>query len=520
MTDIIGNRTIPLLLQEMTSLHPQKTFVVFEDKEEVSYSLTYEEFTDKVCRLANAFQTRGIKKGDKILLHLPNSMDFMISWFAITSLGAIMVPTNILSTEDEIAYLFEHSESKLVITEDEYVYKFASFYDRLNGLFLSRSNGQSEHGVCLQRIIEQTEPLSQFPDVSSNDIASILYTSGTTSKPKGVLITHANYLFAGEVMSKTLRISPDDRVLVVLPIFHGNGQYYLSMPALTAGASIAITEVFSASNYFKQAKRLQATVGSLFAAPLKMILKKPYDPTDAKNGLRLIIFAQSITNDQLHTFKDRYRVPLRQLYGMTETVGTPLINSLDGHYNNESIGRPILGYSVKLVDENNHEVPDGEEGQITVSGIPGRTIMKGYFNNEEATNSTIKDGWLHTGDIARKNHDDGYFYFVDRKKDMIKRSGENVAASEVEDIINEHEAVFESAIVGVPDEIKDESIHAFVILKDGYKPSSQEIIDFCKTKLAKFKVPSAVHFMEEFPRTSVGKIQKHQLKKFIPTRGT
>ncbi|MDQ0163356.1 class I adenylate-forming enzyme family protein [Bacillus alveayuensis] len=515
MRDIIGNKTIPKRLEEMTHIYPNKTFVVFEDQNEATVSLTYEEFTDQVRRLAQALQNYGIQKGDKVLLHLPNSMDFMISWFAITSIGGIMVPTNILSTANEIAYLLEHSETKLVITETDYVDKFASFQKRLNGIFLSRSYEDRHDGVSLQKLIDQTEPLKTFPDLSSDDVAAILYTSGTTSKPKGVLVTHANYIYAGEIMSKSLRMSPEDRVLIVLPIFHGNGQYYMSMPALSVGASIAITERFSASKYFKQAKRLQATVGSLFAAPIKMILKKPYDPHDAEHSLRLIVFAQSVTIEQLQAFEDRYRVPLRQLYGMTETIGTPLINPLDGNYDNLSIGLPSIGYQVKLVDDNGMEVPDGETGQIVVSGVPGRTIMKGYFQNEEATNKTIIDGWLYTGDLAKKDPTNGYFYFVDRKKDMIKRAGENVAASEVESVIHQHEAVFESAVIGIPDEIRDEAIHAFIVLKNGYDISPQEIIDFCTERLSAFKVPEAVHFIEEFPRTSVGKIQKHQLKNYI-----
>lgn len=518
MTDIIGNRTIPQLLKEMATLYPKKTFVVFEDQQEKTSSLTYEEFLDKVRRLARALQQYGIQKGNKVLLHLPNGIDFMISWFSVTSIGAVMVPTNVLSTAEEMAYLLEHSETKLVITEKEYVHKFTRFRDQLNGLFLARSE-EDDYGVSLQNIIHDTEPLTAFPRLSSDDIASILYTSGTTSKPKGVLLTHANYIYVGEIMSKTLRMSPDDRVFIVLPMFHGNGQYYLAMPALTVGASIAIAERFSASRYFQQAKRLRATVGSLFAAPLKMILKKPYRSADAEHSLRLIIFAQSITREQLREFEQRYRVSLRQLYGMTETVGTPLINPLDGYYNNISMGRPTIGYRVKLVDENGHEVKDGEAGQIIVNGIPGRTIMKGYFHNEEATRSTIKDGWLYTGDVARKDPNDGFFYFVDRQKDMIRRAGENVAAGEVEEVINQCEGVFESAVIGVPDEIRDEAIHAFVIAKDGYDLSEQEIIDVCKQKLAKFKVPEAIHFVDEFPRTSVGKIQKHELKKFLYEKG-
>ncbi|MCF8568400.1 AMP-binding protein, partial [Alicyclobacillus tolerans] len=348
--------------------------------------------------------------------------------------------------------------------------------------------------------------------VRPEDVASMLYTSGTTSNPKGVLITHANYVHAGEVMSKSIRLSPDDRQFIVLPLFHANAQYYSTMSALTVGASIALTERFSASRYFKQAKRANATVGSLFAAPIRMILRQPYDPKDADNPLRTVWFAQTITPAQLEEFERKFDVKLLQLYGMTETVSTPLMNPIDGVRKNMGIGRPVLGAEVKLVDDSGQEVPPGEVGQILVKGVPGRTLMQGYFNNSSATQDALREGWLYTGDNARMD-EEGYFYFVDRLKDMIKRSGENVAAGEVEKVILEHPAVFDCAVIGVPDEVRDESIVAYVILREGQTANPEGILDFCRQRLAKFKVPEAIEFIGELPRTSVGKIQKHVLRK-------
>ncbi|WP_250642683.1 class I adenylate-forming enzyme family protein [Aeribacillus pallidus] len=364
----------------------------------------------------------------------------------------------------------------------------------------------------MDHLIEKAE--GDIPPISlkSDDIVSIMYTSGTTSKPKGCMITHANYLYTGEAVSKTLNFTPEDRALIVLPLFHGNGQYYLFMPALTVGASVAITERFSASQYFKQAKRLHATVGSLFAAPIRMILAQRFDEADKENPLRLIIFAQSVTPEQLQEFEQKYNVPLLQLYGMTETVAPPLMNPLYGQKDNTGIGKPILSAEVKLVDEAGKEVPVNKPGQIIVKGIPGRTIMKGYFKNEKATNETIQDGWLYTGDNAIMT-ENGYFYFVDRKKDMIKRAGENVAAMEVENVIMEHPDVYEAAVIGVPDEMRDEAIKAFVILKEGRQTTEQELIEHCRNRLSKFKIPNTIEFVKDFPRTSVGKIQKHLLRK-------
>lgn len=503
--------SVNALLKEKINLHPEKEFISFEDSKGTIEKLSYLEFGHRVEKLAAILGKYGIGKGDKVLLHLPNGTAFMVSWFAVLSIGAVMVPTNILSPEEEMKYLVLHSDSKLIISEKSYEKKFNAF--DLPILFSRLALG--EQGASFEKMIDEVEGAFSFPDIAGQDAAAILYTSGTTSKPKGVVLTHRNYLHTAEKMAGQLSFEQDDRALIVLPMFHGNGQYYMAMPALYAGASVAITESFSASKYIKQAKRLGATVGSLFSAPIKMILKKAYDPADAENPLRLIIYAQVLTDSQYEEFENRYHVPLRQLYGMTETVAVPLMNSMQEAGGHASIGAEVCGYRVALRNELGQEVRAGEKGEITVFGEPGVTVMKEYFKNPQATAETIRDNWLYTGDMAKKDSQTGLYYFVDRKKDMMKRAGENIAAGEVEGVLNDHDAVFESAVISVPDPIYEESIHAFVILKEGASASAVQLLDWCKARLAKFKVPQEVHIVEEFPRTSVGKIQKHQMKKWI-----
>ena len=343
------------------------------------------------------------------------------------------------------------------------------------------------------------------------DDAAILYTSGTTNLPKGVLVTHANYIYAGEVVSRIIRLSPDDRHLVTLPLFHGNAQYYSFMSTLNVGASAALMARFSASRLMKQAIRHECTVASLFAAPMRMMLAQPPDPADGLSRLRLAIFAQNVTEVQLGQWQERFGVPLLQIYGMTETMGTPLANPLDYTRDNMTMGMVTLGYECKVVDAQGNDVPDGVPGQLLVGGVPGWTIMKGYLKNPEATAETIQDGWLRTGDVVERN-EEGYFRFVDRAKDMIKRSGENVAAGEVEAVIKRHPRVADAAVIGVPDPIRDEAIKAFVILNEGETATEEEIVEFCKRSLSKFRVPEFVEFRNEFPRTSIGKVQKNILR--------
>lgn len=512
--DIIGKKTLRDLLAEKVAMHRDKTFLLFEDKEERRSELTYGEFASKVNRLSQVFLKFGVKKGTHVTLHLPNNLEFIVSWFALANIGAIMVPTNILSTSDEMEYILNHSESLLLITEEEYVEKFARIREQLpylQQILLARYKGEAQKEQDLSGLIAAAKEEVPTIPLESEDIAAMLYTSGTTSKPKGVQITHANYIFTGEVMSKSIRLSPEDRQFLVLPLFHGNAQYYSTMSALVVGASVALTEKFSASRYFKQAKRLGVTVGSLFAAPIRMILAQNYDPTDKDHSIRIIWFAQMVSENQLEQFEEKYGVSLLQMYGMTETVGVPLMNPLDGIRKNLSIGKPTIGYEVLVVDENGNEVPIGQAGQIIVKGVPGRTLMKGYFKNEEATKETLQNGWLHTGDNARIG-EDGYFYFVDRIKDMIKRSGENVAANEVESVLAMHPSVYETAVIGIPDDMRDEAIKAYVILHDDKYVTEEELLGFCRERLAKFKVPDVIEFTNEFPRTSVGKIQKHILR--------
>ena len=325
------------------------------------------------------------------------------------------------------------------------------------------------------------------------------------------MVTHDNYLKAGSTVADALEISEHDRHLVVLPLFHGNAQYYSTMSALICGASMVLMDRFSASRYFDKCRQYNCTVSSLFAAPMRMILAQPERASHRTNSLRVVIYAQNITEQQTLDWSRRFNAPLSQLWGMTETMGPPLMNPLRGVRKNWTMGKSIGGYEVQLINERGNQVAPGEIGEIIVRGIPGKTIMSGYFKNPEATSSTIRDGWLHTGDNAIQD-EDGYFRFVDRLKDMIKRSGENVSAGEVESVLLQHRAVFECAVVGIRDEIRDQKIAAVVVCKENEKTSERELIEFCAQHLASFRVPEIVIFKDQLPKTSVGKIQKNLIR--------
>ncbi|GAA4712225.1 class I adenylate-forming enzyme family protein [Phytohabitans rumicis] len=491
-----GSDTVAGVLASQAAIRRDAPFLVFEREPGAVETTTWSEQDTRARRTAAALSRLGVNAGTRFGVHLGNCPDFYDIWFAAAYLGAVIVPTNPQSTVAELRYLLGHSGCRIVLTGSDLV--------------------PAVREAAAETVVDVTTdwiggvaPRPGPPAAAPGDVLGVLYTSGTTSRPKGVQITHAAYLAVGDAVADHVRLRPDDRFLVVLPLFHGNAQYYCSMSALVTGASIALAPRFSASRWSEQAAVLGATVASLFAAPIRMIL--------ARNGLshhhrlRATLFAQNVSPEQAAEFERRFATPLVQLYGMTETVIPPTINPLYGPRNPLSIGRPLPGARLRIVDAGGADVPVGEPGQLLVGGDPGRTLMSGYLDDPAATEAALADGWLRTGDVVRADAD-GFLHFVDRAKDMIKRSGENVACGEIERVVDQVEGVLESAAVGVPDAMRDEAIHVYVVQRQGAHLDPADVIAHCRRELAKFKVPDEVYVVPELPRTSVGKIQKHLLR--------
>ncbi len=516
--DAVGCRTLAEILEYRVQTDPERPFVLFDDIDGAISSHCYADFDKSVNRTAHALRSLGIGGGDKINLHLGNCVEFLLLWFAAAKIGGVIVPTNVAATTDELEYLVDHSECRLIFTQSAYLdvaREVQGRCARVAEIVICGDRGNTDAHAFDALVSSQSDGRPDTYRDPAGEVG-ILYTSGTTSRPKGVLVTNANYIYAGETVAKAVCLTPEDRHLVVMPLFHGNAQYYSTMSTLVTGASMVLSSRFSASRFFDQAIRHACTVSSLFSAPIRMLLAQPRREELAENRLRVVLFAQSVTEGQLDEWQERFDTPLLQLWGMTETMGPPLMNPIHFRRNNMSMGLPVMGYRVRLVDEQGSSVARGETGQIIVAGEPGRTLMKGYFKNQKATEDTIRDDWLWSGDNARQDGD-GYFHFVDRAKDMIKRAGENVAASEVEAVILTHPQVFDCAVIGVPDPIRDESIVAVVVPVEGESPGSDAIIAWCKHRLASFRVPERVEFRRVLPRTSVGKIQKHLLRADMAT---
>ena len=509
---IADERTLGGELDLRAERHPDASWLTYEALDGSVESFTYAEFVARTWQTARVLHELGIQSGERILVHLGNCPEFLLLWFGAARLGAIVVPTNPLSSDPELEYLCQHASAVLVAigaVDARRAARLRAACPSVRQVLICR--GASELGTPFSDALAGVDSRPLSTRAASADAVAILYTSGTTSRPKGCVITHANYIHVGEAVGQHTGMTPTDRHLVVMPYFHGNAQYYSTMSSLVVGASIVVGERFSASRYFSLAARHGATVGSLFAAPMRMLLAQPAISPVPDHRLRLVYFAQNLTQAQLDEWERRFHVPLMQIYGMTEQLGHPLANPLHGRRDNMTIGRPTLAFRCRVVDEEGRDVADGQPGQLLVAGVPGISLMREYFQAPEATAEAIRDGWLWTGDTVRRRPD-GYFEFVDRVKDMIKRAGENVAASEVEAVLKDHPAVFDAAVIGVPDPIRDEAIHACVVLKTEDAATADELIAWCAARLARFRVPQTVEFHTDLPRTSVGKIQKHILR--------
>ena len=508
-----GPSTLPALVAERARTAPDAPFVIFDDLEGGVSARTYGEFARDVYRAAHLLADLGIRRGDRVTLLLGNCPEFLDLWFGAAAIGAVVVPVNTASSAAELEYLAGHSESRLVFAQTpqlETAEAVAGRCPRVESVIVCGPGAPTPAAGFGTLAAARPDTPPPGPPPAPTDDAAILYTSGTTARPKGVQVTHANYLYAGRTVADHIRLTPDDRHLVVLPFFHGNAQYYSTMSTLVTGASMAMTARFSASRYFDLAIAHRCTASSLFAAPIRMLLAQPRRPELRSNPLRVVLFAQNVTPAQLEEWGERFGPQLLQLWGMTETMGPPIMNPLDGGRRNMSMGRTVAGYATDLVDDGGRPAPRGQPGQIAVRGTPGLSLMKGYYKNPEATAATLRDGWLWSGDTARQDPD-GYYHFIDRAKDMIKRAGENVAASEVEAAIREHPGVFDCAVIGVPDDMRDEAILAVVVPR-GDALREDEVVAWCRDRLATFRVPQRVVFRDALPRTAVGKIQKHVLR--------
>ena len=537
MADIVGNETLRDLWQSVVERKGRRHFLTFQNRVGDVFEYTYAAFDEDVNRIANVFLDLGIEKGDHVALHLHSSPEFLMCLFGLAKIGAVAVPINEQYLADEAEYILENSDAICVVVEPLFYETYQELLARGHyfpkGVVVARAGTESpksnidfssiytplgtveegQQGIYdfwMMRC-EQSAILRDSCELASDDPVQIIYTSGTTSRPKGVVLTHANMVFSGLYGDWEVSLRGSDRVLTSMPACHSNFQLAALMPVITAGASLIIVEKYSATRFMKQIRHYKVTVIQCVAMMLRTLLLQPVDPEEKNHCVREVLYFIPITDAEKEEFEQRFNMRIMNTYGSTESIGWAITDPPVGARNWPSVGRAGLGYKARICDMEDNELPPGEVGEIQIKGERGRSVMLEYYNNPEATDNTFSaDGWLKTGDQGYQD-DNGWFYFVDRKVNMVKRSGENISTTELEEILEQHPAIAEAAVIGVPDPIRDQAIKAFVRFAPGESMTLAEVEQYCKDHMASFKVPTFYEVVEDFPRTCSMKIEKKLL---------
>ncbi|MEK7422245.1 MAG: AMP-binding protein [Actinomycetota bacterium] len=477
-------------------------FLFFERPDSRVLAWSYGEFDQAVSRTARFLAEKGVTRGSAVHLALTNSPTFVAVWLAATGLGAWIVPSDPMGSTAELRGHISRTHPAIGFCATARAAAYRAAVPDLPVVEIDEADGD------LAAFGET--PLDAWPVPAPLDRAAVMFTSGTTGAPKGVEITQANYAFAGTTMAAACGLAAHHRQLVVLPIFHANAQYYSFASAIGVGASVALMHTFSASGFLTQAARHGATHASLFAAPIRMILARG---AAGVPGLKLqhCWYAMNISDDQFETLSSLIGCRPRQLYGMTETIPAVLTDRADAPVAS-SMGFVTDGCSVSVQRADGTEAAPGEVGEIVVGGTPGVTLFAGYLDDPTTTAAAFRDGWLLTGDRARRDAA-GRFTFDGRRADLLKVAGENVSTVEVEQVLSSHPGVLEAAVVGHPDPIRDEVPVGFVVAADPANgPTVDELHAWCGERLTKSKRPRDIILVDELPRTSVGKIRKFLLR--------
>ena len=497
---------------------PDRPAIIFEDMR-----LSYGDLQDRVNRMANALADLGVGVGDRVAMLHVNSNEHVEVCFAAAKLDAVYVPLNFRARADELSFMINDSEPKALVAGRRYVDLVNSFAIDLKTTprFISLEE-PAEGWLFYDDLLASASDEERYPEGDGDDMSVLLFTSGTTSFPKGVMLSHDS--FSSYILSNVSPVDPDEeeRNILTVPLYHIAGVQSV-MSSIYGGRTLIIQRQFEAKEWMELVERERANRAVMVPTMLKMLMDHPGFQDHDLSSLNIITYGAApmpleVIKRAIQEFPGMYFI---NAFGQTETAATitmlpPEDHILEGSEEEverklrrlSSVGKPLADVEVRIVDEDATPVSNGEVGEIVASGA---RLMKGYWNQEEATSETMRGGWLYTGDLGYMD-EDGYIYLAGRSKDFIKRGGEMISPEEVEQVLQSHHAIEEAAIIGVPDLDWGERVRAVVVLKDGLSVGGDEVIEYCRQRLSSFKKPESVVFVDELPRNPLGKVLKRVLK--------
>jgi carnitine-CoA ligase len=494
----------------------------YGDREAVKFggtSLTYAELDRLINRCAHSLRSRGLKRSEHVQILLPNSIEYLVTLFGTQRAGGVAVGCNPAYTYDEIAYQLVHSDTTLAVSTPDRVDELAAIAGAAGrSVALITAGGAAPASNA--RFEDLGQIMIDMPDNWVDDGARaeepgiIFYTSGTTARPKGIVWSNASYYTCARRCRDAFGYTFGERVLDFFPMHHAMGGAAILVPTILVAGTVVIAPRFSVSGFVSTLRDEQITMTALNSTHAKFLLASPEDECDTDHPLRRAMFGLALDDERRSRFSSRFGIRLIGFMGMTEVPGVTHVAPLYSNYSTINGGLPMPDLERRIVDENGRDVDAGDAGELLLRSAHPDAICSGYYKDARATADLFQDGWLHTGDIVRIDAE-GAIEFVERIKDMIKRSGYNVAAAEVERVLLDHPAVAEAAVVGIPDPNTDESIIAFVIA--GTHSTTQLVDDLnalCMNRLAGYKRPARIFVVQEFPYDQVGKVRKRQLRRF------
>jgi crotonobetaine/carnitine-CoA ligase len=508
------------LVREKALSQKDQIFLHFKDE-----TVTYLQLDERSNRFAHGFRALGITKNDKIAIMMRNHPDFLYAWFGAAKLGAVEVPINTAYKGNLLRHIINNSDTKILVIDGDLLDRLTLIKENLTKLEQIICHGEILEEVSkslpapistLERFFEcPSDPLEA--DVSPKDPAGIIYTSGTTGVSKGAVCPHDFFLHQARLVAELRDLESQDILYTFLPLFHMNAQVFTVLTALLNDAQVVLSDRFSASAFWDEIRKYGATQFNYLGAVMTILAKQEPKENDRDNPVR-IAFGAACPPDVMKQVEERFGLVCLEGFGMTE-IGIVVHDDINARRTG-SCGR-VLGeyYQVQLVDDDDTEVGVGEVGEIVVRPKQPYIMMTEYHNMPDKTLETYRNLWFHTGDYAKKD-EDGYFYFVDRKKDAIRRRGENISSFEVERVINAHPQVLECAVFAVPSELGEDEVKANVVLRKNQTLPAEKLIEFCDERMAHFAVPRYVEYVTELPKTPTNRIEKYRLRELGITENT